>query len=145
MAKVVFISCVSKKLPHRARAEELYVSDLFKKSLAYAKSLRPRTIYILSAKYGLLKLDKTIEPYEQTLNTMKDREIREWSQKVLIQMQKAKIDFKKDEAVFLAGAKYRKYLMPHFAHAQAPLSKLGIGRQLAHLKNEIKKIKHATK
>jgi hypothetical protein len=138
VSKVIFISCVSKKLPHRARAEELYVSDLFKKSLAYAKSLKPRKIFILSAKYGLLPLNKTIPPYEQTLNTMKSKEVEKWSEKVLLQMRAQKIDFKKDEAIFLAGVKYRKYLMSQFKHAKAPLSKLGIGKQLAYLK-------HATK
>lgn len=136
VSKVVFISCVSKKLPHRAMAEELYVSDLFKKSLAYARTLAPKKIFILSAKYGLVPLDKVIEPYEQTLNTMRDRDVKDWAANVLMEMKKEKVDFKKDEAIFLAGAKYRKYLMPEFTHATAPLSKLGIGRQLAYLKHE---------
>jgi hypothetical protein len=126
------------KLPHKARAEELYISDLFRKSLAYAKYLKPKKIFILSAKYGLLSLNKTIAPYEQTLNTMKSREVEKWAARVLLQMRGQKIDFNKDEAVFLAGAKYRKYLMPQFKYAKAPLSKLGIGRQLAYLKHAIK-------
>ncbi len=138
MAKVVFISCVSKKLPRKAKAKELYISDLFKKSLAYAKSLKPKKIFILSAKYGLLPLNKKIAPYEQTLNTMKSGEVQKWAARVLLQLRAQKVDFKRDEAIFLAGAKYRKYLMPHFRHAKAPLSKLGIGRQLAYLKHAIK-------
>lgn len=51
-------------------AKDMYVSDLFKKSLEYARRLNPAKIYILSAKYGLLELDDMIEPYEITLNEM---------------------------------------------------------------------------
>jgi hypothetical protein len=44
-----------------------YVHALFQKMMAYAHSLKPKSIFILSAKYGLLSLDDTIDPYEQTL------------------------------------------------------------------------------
>ena len=61
MAKVVLISCVSKKLLHKSMAQDLYVSPLFQKNLQYAKSLNSDKIFILSAKYGLLKLNEEIE------------------------------------------------------------------------------------
>ena len=51
MKTIVLISCVSKKKAQKAKAEELYESPLFVKSLAYAKSLKPDSIYILSAKH----------------------------------------------------------------------------------------------
>jgi len=137
MAKVALISCVSKKLSKPAKAGELYVSDLFKKNLAYAKLLAPNAIYILSAKHGLLGLDEEIEPYEQTLNTMKDAQVRAWAESVLVQMQ-GKVGAE-DEVIFLVGEKYRKYLMPHFKNAAVPLQGLGIGRQLAFLKHALHK------
>ena len=62
MKKIVLISCASKKAPFKAKAEALYVSPLFVLNLRYAKSLKPDSIFILSAKYGLLDLDKEIEP-----------------------------------------------------------------------------------
>ncbi len=37
--KIVLISCVSKKLAHRAKAKELYISTLFKLNLKYATQL----------------------------------------------------------------------------------------------------------
>jgi hypothetical protein len=63
MNKVVLISCASKKLPHKAKAKDLYISPLFKKNLAFAHFLRADKIFILSAKYGLLSLEQVIELY----------------------------------------------------------------------------------
>ncbi len=138
MRKVVFISCVSKKRNHKTRAEELYISDLFKKNLAYAKSLKPDVIYIMSAKYGLLSLNDAIEPYEQTLNTMADKDVRIWAAGVLEQL-RDKVDFVNDKAMFLAGERYRKYLTPHFKNISVPMQGFRIGEQLAFLKHAIAK------
>lgn len=137
MAKVVFISCVSKKLSYKARAQDLYISPLFKLNLAYAKQLKPDKVFILSAKHGLLGLNDKVAPYDTTLNTMHDRERRVWGDKVLKQL-KGKVNLEKDHFIFLAGGRYRKYLMPHMTHVEIPMIHLGIGKQLQFLK-------HATK
>lgn len=136
MSKIVLISCVSKKLPFRAKAKDLYISTLFKMNLAFANSLRPDKIFILSAKYGLVDLKKEINPYEKTLNTMSSYEIKNWAKKVKNQM-KEKMDFKNDEIIFLAGEKYRKFLLPIFHKVSIPLKGLSIGKQLQYLKNKI--------
>ena len=120
MNKIVFISCASKKLSHTARAKYLYISPLFKKSLAFARSLSPDKIFILSAKYGLVNLEQELKPYEQTLSTMSVYEIKHWSEKVKSQM-KEKINFETSEAVFLAGEKYRRHLIRLFKKNQVPL------------------------
>ncbi|WP_353763501.1 DUF6884 domain-containing protein, partial [Oceanithermus sp.] len=60
MSKIVLISCASKKMPHKAKAEELYTSQLFRKSLEYARQLSPEKVFVLSAKYGLITLDDNI-------------------------------------------------------------------------------------
>jgi hypothetical protein len=52
----------------------MYTSTLFRKMMAYAERLIPKSTFILSAKYGLLHPDTVIEPYEQTLKRMKARE-----------------------------------------------------------------------
>ena len=77
MAKVILISCVSKKLHHKSKAQDLYVSPLFKKNLQYAKSLNSDRIFILSARYGLLRLNEEIESYNKTLKEMRSNEIKE--------------------------------------------------------------------
>ena len=41
MKRIVLISCVSKKLPYKAKAKDLYNNTLFKLNYQYAKSLNP--------------------------------------------------------------------------------------------------------
>ncbi|MBU4205216.1 hypothetical protein KKH26_03535 [Patescibacteria group bacterium] len=133
---IVLISCVSKKLNYRAKVKDLYISPLFKYSLAYARKLNPDAIYILSAKHGLVGLNEYIEPYNETLNEKGVHEIKEWSEKVITQIS-AKHDLKKDMFIFLAGNNYRNYILPYIKNCEIPLKGLGIGQQLAFLKNEI--------
>ncbi len=57
------------------KAEDLYVSDLFRKSLAYARQLQPAAIFILSAKYGLVRPADPIDPYNLTLNKLSFAEV----------------------------------------------------------------------
>ncbi|MGH7990821.1 MAG: DUF6884 domain-containing protein, partial [Limisphaerales bacterium] len=82
MKRIVLISCVKKKLPHKAKAELLYISPLFKGYLRYARSLKPDGIFVLSAKYELLELEREIEPYNSTLKNMSVVQVRAWADKV---------------------------------------------------------------
>ncbi len=134
MAKIVLVSCASKKVKELAKAEDLYDSHLFKMNLKYAKSLSPDKIFILSAKYGLLNLDKEVEPYEETLNNKKDIEIKNWALKVLSKL-KEEGDLDKDEFIFLAGEKYRRHLIDKLENVSVPMEGLGIGKQLKFLKD----------
>lgn len=129
MAKVVLISCVSKKFHYKSKAQDLYVSPLFKKNLQYTKSLNSNKIFILSAKYGLLRLNEEIEPYNKTLNKMRFNEIKEWANSVLNQLKKF-TDIENDEFIFLAGNNYRKFLLPYIKHYNIPMIGLSIGKQL---------------
>lgn len=131
--RIVLISCVSQKLSKRAKAKDLYISTLFKFNLKYAEKLEPDDIFILSAKHGLLPLNQVIEPYEQTLNNMRSGEIKQWANRVLEQI-KDVCSIDETEFIFLAGDKYRKYLLPHIRYAQIPLEGLRIGEQLQKLK-----------
>lgn len=133
MKHVVLISCVKTKATERKRCDELYLSDLFKKSLAYAHSLKPDRIFILSAKHGLVALDQELDPYDDTLNTMKVPQIKLWSNKVLDQLRQV-ADLKADRFTFLAAEKYRRFLLPQLDQFEIPMKGLGIGRQLQFLK-----------
>jgi len=130
--KIVLISCVSKKKPHKAKAEELYLSPLFVGNLRYAKSLRPDGIFILSAKYGLLELDREIEPYDVTLKDMSSAQVKAWANDVLEQLRK-RTDLQSDHFIFLAGDRYRKHIIPHLASYEIPLQGMTIGKQLRYL------------
>jgi hypothetical protein len=79
MTNIALISCGRKKLSYRTKAENMYISTLFKNSLKYAKDiLKANKIFILSAKYGLLSLDKEIDPYNVTLINMGKEERQRW-------------------------------------------------------------------
>jgi hypothetical protein len=135
MKRIVLISCVSQKLPYRSKAEDLYISPLFKKNLAYARRLNPDAIYILSAKYGLLDLATKIEPYNLTLNSISAAEIKEWSKSVLHQLSQV-ADPQNDHFIFLAGMKYRKNLIPYLGSYEVPMKGLPIGKQLQFLSKQ---------
>jgi len=136
MRHIVLISCVSKKLGKPVRARDLYISPLFKFNLAFAESLKPEAIYILSAKHGLVKLDQRLVPYNETLNTKKVSEIETWAEKVLAQLHRV-ADLEHDEFIFLAGERYRRFILPRMRHARVPLKGLGLGRQLQFLKRTL--------
>jgi len=107
-------------LPYKAKAKDLYISSLFKYNLKYAKSLNPDKVFILSAKYGLIDLEREIEPYDKTLNNMPSEEIKKWEDCVIGQLKK-EANPEEDEFIFLAGEKYRKYLLPHISKYKIPL------------------------
>ncbi|MDQ7030699.1 MAG: hypothetical protein Q9O62_13430 [Ardenticatenia bacterium] len=135
MNTIVLVACVSKKLPHKAKARELYISPLFRMNLKYAQRFSPQKVFILPAKYELVQLDEEIEPYDVTLNKMSDRERRNWAAKVVSQLQEHS-DLGNDHFVILAGQKYRQYLLPHLRSYEVPLAGLPIGKQLQFLKEK---------
>lgn len=63
MKIVTLISCASSKLEHRAPARDLYDSDLFRKSRAWAEWMSPAW-FVVSAKHRLLHPDEVVEPYD---------------------------------------------------------------------------------
>ncbi len=135
-APVVLISCVKSKRDRPCRAADMYVSTLFRKMKAYADSLKPRRIYILSAKYGLLSPDDLIEPYEKTLKAMKSPERKAWASGVLSALRQD-CDLDADHFVFLAGDPYRRNLVPHIRHHSVPMQGLPFGKQLQWLERQI--------
>ncbi len=135
MRKIILISCVKTKRQCRAKARDLYISSLFKLNYRYAQSLNPDAIYVLSAKYNLVDIEKEIDPYELTLKTMSAQKVKAWAVVTLRQL-KVVSDFENDKFVFLAGEKYRKYLLPFISNYEIPLEGLGIGKQMAWLKRE---------
>lgn len=114
MAKIVLISCVSKKKETRGvpiEAKDLYVSSLFKKALKYAEMLEPDRVYILSAEYHLLELDDKVEKYDKTLNNMSADECKQWGLVALDKLKSKGNDLEQDEFILLAGDKYCKYIL----------------------------------
>lgn len=136
MKTIVLISCVKKKQKKNCKAEDMYISSFFKKSIAYAKSLSPEKIFILSAKHGLLSLSTEIEPYELTLNNFNISELKDWSTKTLQQLTK-EASLENDRFIFLAGEKYRKFLLSEINNYEIPLKGLANGKQLQYLNQRL--------
>lgn len=133
---IVFISCVKKKKDYPCRADEMYISDFFKKQLEYAKSLHPNIVYILSAKYGVLELQDRIEPYEQTLKKMSKQQKKCWNDMVIRQLMYKNVDFTQ-KAVFLCGDLYASGLSDLFTDKELPMSGMKFGERLKFMKERM--------
>jgi len=131
---ICLVACTSKKALYPSAAKDLYRSPLFDGGRFYAEA-RGQSWYVLSAKYGLLTPEQKVDPYDESLHGMSELERENWAQRVYEQL--SKVIPKKANIVFLAGDKYRHYLQQYFKidgrKTIAPLSELGIGRQVAWL------------
>lgn len=66
----VVIPCGAEKLTTSSKAADMYTGSMFKDALNTARGVVPdEQIFILSAKYGLLRLDQVIEPYDIKFGT----------------------------------------------------------------------------
>lgn len=135
MADIALVSCVKSKRNTPCAAKDMYVSPLFEKMMAYAVNSKPKNIFILSAKYGLLALDAVIEPYEQTLNKMKKPERRAWAESVLDDL-RHHADLDHDRFIFLAGTRYREGLIASMKNYTVPMEGLVFGKQLQWLERQ---------
>jgi hypothetical protein len=132
---ISFVACAKRKANKKCIAEKMYISTLYTYSLQYAKE-HSDIVYILSAKHGLLALDKIIDPYNETLNDKSDKEIKEWSKKVFNNL--IQLNLENNNFLYLCGNNYKKYLM-QWLPGEDPLQGLGLGKRLQWLKNHIKK------
>jgi len=119
---IYLVSCVKEKISSPSPAKDLYTSRLFECSkelvIFSINVLRQRGVeaewFILSAKYGLVHPDEVLAPYNLTLNDMGLRERRNWSLKVYKELKQhlERKGLPKDVCIiFLAGKKYREFLM----------------------------------
>ncbi len=149
MKRIVLISCVSKKKSTKSKAKDLYVSPLFKTSLAYAYSLKPDEIFVLSALHHLLDLEAEIEPYNITLSNipksikkdglivLSSAEKIEWGKKV-VAMLSERTDLQRDHFIILAGREYIKPILPYLLNIDDRLRGMSIGKRLSYLKSQIR-------
>jgi len=144
MKKIILIACVSKKRPFKSKAKDLYISTLFTKSLAYAHTLNPDKIYIISALYHLLDLEQEIEPYDVTLSNvpkvkrkqglkiLNTSEKIEWGKRV-IEMLSKYADLQNDQFIILAGQEYIKPIKPYIKNIDDRLHGLRQGERVKYM------------
>ncbi|TMI62850.1 MAG: hypothetical protein E6H07_15715 [Bacteroidetes bacterium] len=142
--KIILIACVSQKGDKKAKAKDLYISQLFKSSLAFANKQNPDKIFILSALHHLLDIDQEIEPYNVTLSKvpkakrkpglkiLTSEEKVNWGKKVVEQLSK-QTDLQNDEFMVLAGQEYIKPIINCIPHFQNPLNGLRQGERVKFL------------
>lgn len=135
MRRLAFISCVSMKSNKACEVKDMYISPLFKYSYKFASNAGVNEIYILSAKYGVIKDDKIIEPYNTTLNKMSRDERIQWSENVNLKLED--IIKNDDKILLLAGSKYIEFLKFNVPSSNIynPLKNMPIGKRLQYLKN----------
>lgn len=84
--KIGLVSCSKAKKGHICSAREMYSeSNTFRLSLEYLEKTCDK-IFILSAKHGLLDLEDTIQPYDETLVEKPVAERRKWADEVILKL-----------------------------------------------------------
>jgi len=134
--KLVLVACCGPKLKGRHRAEDIYQSDLFRKSAAWAKQ-NGDDWAILSALHGVVSPSTVIEGYDVTLNEMPVIHRKAWAETVRTQLA-GRIG---DEIVVLAGNRYCEWITDEFK-TYRPMQGLGIGQQLQWLTQNTNRYDH---
>jgi hypothetical protein len=83
--RVVLVGCSQRKLDHPAEAQELYASELFQKSAAYARSVD--RWFIVSAEHGLVRPDMELQPYDRSITELSQPARQAWAQSVAAGLQ----------------------------------------------------------
>lgn len=142
MHTICLVACTSKKALYPTVAKDLYRSPLFEGAKNFAEK-RCDSWFIISAKHGLLLPDDNMVPYDESLTQVTESDRLAWAEKVHTQI--SKLIKSPAKIIFLAGDKYRSYLQKFFEQdghiTKAPMSELGIGRQVEWLQKLIKEEK----
>lgn len=137
--RIGLVGCVKGKRSRPAPARELYMSALFLGRRAFVEATCERW-FILSAKHGLVDPDDVLEPYDQTLKDASEAHRRQWSARVLNQLERSLPDLHGVIFEAHAGAAYLDHglaaaLEARGAVIERPTARLSFGRQLAFYKS----------
>lgn len=125
----VIVSCGATKLDRPAFAGEMYTGPFHRGCRRYALSLTdPERILILSARYGLLRLDQRIEPYNQRMG----RPGSVSAETVRRQAREIGID---SDPILIMGQDYERVACAVWPKSPTPLRGVGvIGKKLRWMK-----------
>lgn len=113
----------------------LYTGSYHKAALGYALAIaKPENIRILSAKYGLLALDKSVAPYDLKMGqegSVSEDQVRQ---------QAADQGLLDEQVIAVTGSKYFEVIAKVWPNAERPLAGIGgMGYQMQWLTKETKK------
>ena len=135
--RIGLVACGARKLAHPAPAWQLYTSQLFRLASAYAER-ESDAWFVLSSKQGLVFPGTVLAPYDLHLGRSSRGERWRWAVRVLNRVRGLNLNRETTAWLILAGRAYRDPLLPHLPGAiEIPLVGLGIGRQIAWLKDAL--------
>ena len=136
MKRIVLVGCSKRKASEAAPAALLYNSPLFKKAIAYAKYLQfvgqAAHVLILSAKYGAVRPDQILDPYNLDIGSLSELERHCWELNVRGKIEAlvaAEGTTEPVELVWLPGERYQldeSRFHPHWKHSY-PMQSLFVG------------------
>jgi hypothetical protein len=142
---LVLVSCVKSKLAHAAPARALYEpSAWFRKVRGIVEASGSRW-FVLSSRYGLVRPDDEIAPYDYTLNILGVAERQDWVTDVLRKLLPEVEMTGVKRVVMFAGDRYRGDLIAPLQgrgiKVEVPMEGLTRGEQLAWLSEHSPNVK----
>jgi hypothetical protein len=126
---IVLVGCGKRKRERPCEAGEMYIGQLFRSHMALARQLPAREILILSAHYGVLELDRVIEPYDTTLRDLGRAGRCAWERRVAARVEA--LAKPRELVVVLAGAAYLEWSKRCARRVAAPLARMTLGERRA--------------
>ena len=112
--KLIVVSCGVKKQTTAQRADKMYLGNYHFNCLNYARSIaEPEDIRILSAKYGLLRLNQIVMPYNLTMGDPGCITVEQLKQQAVEQNLTSKTDVR-----IVAGLAYAKLVLGVWTEAE---------------------------
>jgi cytoplasmic iron level regulating protein YaaA (DUF328/UPF0246 family) len=132
MSNSIIITCGSKKSITPSRAELMYLGSHFKRCLSWAKSKSSQDkIFILSAKYGLLKLDQKINPYDLRMGQEGCVDFN------FVKNQAIELNIIDNQIYSTAGKEYRNILDQVFKNIKYPFFNMSMGYMAQAIKRDM--------
>lgn len=126
---IFIISCGKAKQNKSDLAMNLYTGCYFKSNLRFAQRFVSNdSIYILSAKYGLIKSDDKIQPYDLKMGDKGCVDVAK------IAEQAEQLGLRRLQVIGLCSGQYSKILKKIFFHLSLPIEGLPIGKAMQKLK-----------
>jgi len=132
---VGLVGCGRTKAASEQPAKDLYLGTLFKWARAYAETFCDEWV-ILSARHGVLLPDELVEPYEQSISSMRLTEREAWGERAASYLNQSYRGLRV-RYVGLAGWEYLRHLRLQ-APIDEPLSGKGIGERTKFLRDAVR-------
>jgi len=121
MKTVVLIACVKEKKNSPCKAIDMYQGNDFTSWVNYSKKINADKIFILSGKYGLLKPNEIIAPYDFNLNNANKEYKEHWADNVLKKLEE-ETNLQKDTFILMCNNIYAENLLAKIKNYSIPFN-----------------------